>query len=1359
MKKNLPVRRALLGCVLAFFCLVVQAQKSPQQLDEIRKQVLSDPKVTAVQLSEQRQTPAIIVLNRKNGYTPAQATSVLSRLLDARPGLDILMPARGQKLGKGAEVMAYNQYYKGIRVDRAGFKAFVKDGNIAFFNGAWYDVPTSLSVQPTLSEAQALEQAKHTVGARQYAWEALQNLMLQAPNAQARQILQQELNEYLPKGELVIVKDFSRRGIDQVRLAYKFNIYAAEPLSRAWIYVDAQNGKILLVDQIIKHAGDPGRPQRVTASVNAQVQTRYAGTQQIKTKQISGTDPNSGLPLLSSHPTTEPLYIPGTSTYVLIDDTRGGGIETYDLNGLGGLPVNVDPLYTQGKSFTDADNNWTTSEHHRAPGNDGALEAENDDIAWDAHWGAEVVYDYWLAKHGRLSYDGNNAKIKNFIHYGPAYDNAFWNGTAMTYGDGSGTTAGGFKALTSLDVCGHEIGHGVCSHTADLVYSGESGAMNEGLSDIWASCIEHFAMTRGGSTVPSTAYRPFYIGEQIGANYDAPLRRMDNPKQQGNPDTYGGANWSDPGCSPNLANDQCGVHTNSGLINKWFFLLTAGSLTGTRPAGMTANQYYFGDSDDGVNDQGEPYTVNGLGFDMSEDITFMMETMLTSTATYAEARSVSIEVAKTMSGDPCSALVQSVTNAWYAVGVGDAFASPCTTFFGFINQPGTTVTEQSTTTDCNRGITINVPILVPANTTATISATGTATSGVDYQLSTTSYANTTASNQQQNVSVLIYDDALPEAIESIVLHVNITGQTNVNSTYTIDITDNDVLPVIGADSVQLLNETFSSDNTSTPFDLPANWTQILEIPQNSADPTASTGENRWGIVDGQLGITGTAASVTLPNGMYNPLSQSQTIVRTSAKIDARGLNNLRLRFKYTVQGEVDPTSPPGDVDLTRFPKLDYMAIVYSLDGTRWIELAQQPYGPFASLLPTSGTFDQTLPNALANQQFYLGFRWKNDANAGGPISVKIDDVVLKGLPKKIENDLGNGSSERVNVNGDLYFYSTQDGEVIGSLRSNDAFDFGCTSAAIEHAGNTTMILYGNNIVSQRVVRVTGANTAGGTRNYTVALYYTKEQIDNLQNVTGVPAASFNLYRITGSAYNDLGANNSNVTAMPLTYTALPNNAGGLFTASFSGSAAAASITASYVLGAQIPQSPLPVRCLDFRVTRSAGSVGLQWKVAEEETNRGFDIERSTDGVNFQAVGTVAAATTANGQYSFNDGGTSGLSQAYYRLKQLDRNGSYHYLCTILFVSFDGRSVFNIGAIYPNPGGPSAAVNITTATARKLRLEYVNVAGQVVGWQQETLAAGAARIDLRVSTLAAGSYMIRFKDDEGRVLQTQQYIKQ
>lgn len=1181
-------------CLLLTFALSVSfafSQKTPQQIEDLRKKVLADPKVKAVQISEERQTPSLIVLKEHESYSKDQASAALANYLNLRMGVDNLSPVKQTKLNSNFEVVAFQQYYKGIKVDHAGFKALIKNGQVVFFNGAWFDVPASLTVQPMLNENAALTRAKATVGAKKYAWEHVQELLEKNKgNAAAKAALEKDLNEYLPKGELVITKDFTRKGTAEMRLAYKFNVYAVEPLSRSWIYVDATDGKILLVDKIIKHVGNPSGTPAPT-SVSATVQTRYAGTQTIKTKQISGNDPNSGLPLLSSHPTTELLYIAGSPTYVLMDDTRGNGIETYDLNGLGGLPLSVAAVYTQGKSFTDMDNNWTAAEHHRSPANDGVFEAENDDIAFDAHWGAEVVYDYWLAKHNRLSYDGNNAKIKSFVHYGPAYDNAFWNGSVMTYGDGSGPTAAGFKALTSLDVCGHEIGHGVCSFTSDLVYASESGAMNEGLSDIWAACIEHFAMVRPGSTVPSTDYRPFFIGEQISASYDNPLRRMDNPKAQSNPDTYGGENWVNPVCTPNLVNDECGVHTNSGVLNHWFFLMTAGSKSGTRPAGFTPDQYYFADSDDEINDLGNSYVVNGLGFDVSEQITFLMETMLTSTATYAEARNVSIQVAASYSGDPCSSLVESVTNAWYAVGVGDKFVKPCTVTYGFILQPGGAENEASTPSGCASEKTISIPVLLPANSTATISASGTATANSDYILSTTSLSNTSSTTSKQNVNVVIKNDGVVENDESIVLTLTITnaGSNPVNKTYTITITDDDVVPVIGSADKVLLNETFTR---ADGFDDPQGWTEKLEVAETNGDP-AATGKNQWGIFGNQLAITGKegTTNTTLLAGTYNNLSESQTIIR-SPMIDARGLSVLNIKFDCTVQGEVDPTS--GSTDIENLPVFDYMRLAYSLDGVNFVELSSGDFHPFAAATPSGGTFSANLPVSLANKQFYLAFRWSNDANAGGPVSVTIDNLVVKGSPRKIENDVNHNGRENLNSGQDVYFYSIQDGEVLGNVQNNSGKDYGCTNLFVEKTGSGAFNLYqsknGLHKVSEKVVRIEASLLYRGSN--TVSLYYTEAQLSGLELASGHDRTEFSIYQVDAPAYTAAGSQNTKKYAA--VYTPLPG-VGGYYTITFTDR-----INGSYALGVPVSVSGL----LTNMQGRSIEEMPAQWKFGALYPNPG-----------------------------------------------------------------------------------------------------------------------------------------------------------
>ncbi|HUQ96189.1 MAG TPA: hypothetical protein VM010_00885, partial [Chitinophagaceae bacterium] len=360
-------------------------------MEALRQNVMKDARVQSVLLSDERQTPSVITLKPGQAYNKGQMKAALSRFLSLRPGIDDLVSVRETSLPDNIEVVEFQQYYKGIKVEHGIYKALLKNGQVRLFNGAWYEIANSAVTQAELNKATALTYARRRINAKKYATEVLAEKLKQTTNLQVKQTLQAELADADAKGELVYVKNFNKHGIAELKLAYKFNIYAAEPLSRDWVYIDAATGAVLLTDAIIKHAGDVPAP--LGTSVATTVQTRYAGSRKIFVKQVSGNDPNLGLPIVSSHPASEPTYIPGSKTWLLMDDSRGNGIETYDLNGVGGLPLSLPALYTQGKSFTDVDNNWTVTEHKRGGGEQGAFEAENDDIAWDAHWGASMVYD------------------------------------------------------------------------------------------------------------------------------------------------------------------------------------------------------------------------------------------------------------------------------------------------------------------------------------------------------------------------------------------------------------------------------------------------------------------------------------------------------------------------------------------------------------------------------------------------------------------------------------------------------------------------------------------------------------------------------------------------------------------------------------------------------------------------------------------------------------------------------------------------------------------------------------------------------------------------------------------------------
>lgn len=470
-------------------------------------------------------------------------------------------------------------YHEGIKVEFSTYTPHSKSGKLQSMSGDFYSLD-KVTTQPVLSKEQAFGRALKKIGAKKYLWDS-------AEDATA-------MNYQKPTGELVLLPMLdgptSKLKDNNLRLAYKFDIYASLPLSRGDVYIDAVTGEVLLYNAIIKHLGEYSNGSHATSAemskgkastvafVAANAATRYSGTQSIQTT-LSG------------------------SSYILSDATRGLGVQTYNSARTATYPTT---------NFTDVDNNWTATEFNNTNKDNGAL---------DAHWGAEKTYDYFSTKHGRNSYDNAGAKIKSYVHYNliaagyPDNNNAFWNGSVMTYGDGSGT--GGFDILTALDVAGHEIGHAVCSNTANLTYLNESGAMNEGFSDIWGACIEF-------SAAPTKS--TWLIGEDIERRTGhLSLRSMSNPNAEGQPDTYKGTYWY-TGTA-----DSGGVHTNSGVLNHWFYILSIGK--------------------SGTNDIGSAYNATGITIANAEKIAYRLESVyLTASSTYANARTYGIQSAVDLFG-------------------------------------------------------------------------------------------------------------------------------------------------------------------------------------------------------------------------------------------------------------------------------------------------------------------------------------------------------------------------------------------------------------------------------------------------------------------------------------------------------------------------------------------------------------------------------------------------------------------------------------------------------------------------------------------------------------------------------------
>ena len=428
-------------------------------------------------------------------------------------------------------------------------------------------MPSEIAIkQPSLSEEMALSNAKNHIGAESYKWE------LPGEEAHLKWELEDPTATYFPTAELVYIDpsfEFTKAGA--FRLAYKFDIYAHKPVYRAEVFVDAQTGEVLFENHRI-HIAD----------VVGTAQTGYVGTQSIISDSFNGG-------------------------FRLREAGRGNGVRTFDMN--------EGTNYGNSVDFTDANNVWNN------------VNANLDQYATDAHWGAEMTYDYFLNQHGRNGIDGNNMQINSYVHYDVGYFNAFWDGLRMTYGDGDG------NPLTALDICGHEMTHGVTENSAGLIYQDEYGALNESFSDIFGAAVEFVANPSSGD---------WLMGEDVGT-----LRSMSNPNAFGDPDTYDGNNWATG------AGDNGGVHTNSGVQNKWFYILVEG--------------------ESGTNDNGDAYNVPGIGLDDASAIAYRNLTVyLGQTSEYDDARFYSIQSAIDLFGG-CSPEVIACTNAWYAVGVGNPF--------------------------------------------------------------------------------------------------------------------------------------------------------------------------------------------------------------------------------------------------------------------------------------------------------------------------------------------------------------------------------------------------------------------------------------------------------------------------------------------------------------------------------------------------------------------------------------------------------------------------------------------------------------------------------------------------------------
>lgn len=280
-----------------------------------------DQNAVRVERSEITHLPKTIYFSDLASYKLDQALQVIDQYLDLGP-LTTLKLVSTQQSPAGIVVQRYMQWYQGIKVANGAVALTAKNNQLSLLTANVYQPAQAPSATPAITEAAALNSALAFTGAQKYMWQdAKAENFLKA-------ITKKSDTSYFPKGTLIWIEDRSSGKRDgQLHLAYCFNIYTKQPLSRNLVYVDAQTGNVIFTNALLKH----------TAATGASL---YSGTVGFET-----------------------IYDSGLGQYTLHDNTRGNGIVTASYNN----GTSNTSLY----DFINPNTSWTPA-----------------DQAIDAHWGA-----------------------------------------------------------------------------------------------------------------------------------------------------------------------------------------------------------------------------------------------------------------------------------------------------------------------------------------------------------------------------------------------------------------------------------------------------------------------------------------------------------------------------------------------------------------------------------------------------------------------------------------------------------------------------------------------------------------------------------------------------------------------------------------------------------------------------------------------------------------------------------------------------------------------------------------------------------------------------------------------------------
>lgn len=640
--------------------------------------------------------------------------------------------------------------------------------------------------------------------------------------------------------------------------------------------------------------------------------------------------------------------------------------------------------------------------------------------------------------------------------------------------------------------------------------------------------------------------------------------------------------------------------------------------------------------------------------------------------------------------------------------------SPPAPLIGFASKSSTQVEN----TACNaRMISVPMSVMIAPQNDAIlqITATGTATSGTDYTMGTSTVTFPSGSTAEQNVEIMLDEDAVVEEDETIELSFTILSGDDAQvdmfrNTHTITVEDDDFDPEFNSfiTATEIINDDFSNGL--------GDW-----LTTNDDDNT----DNDWYV--GSPLLLSDVAYVSNDDGAthsYNPDTEASPVLYQ--EINGNKLVNFNVSFDWECVGEQNDAV------------YDFGQLVYSInDGETFIRV---PNSPSLHTQPTVTNYSTPLPSLLDENNFLLGFQWINDGGAGTTPLV-IHEMQLTGdrrSPSAVKA-VAAASTDTKNVgpNQTVHFYAAS-GDIMATIQ-NGSFDLGCTTLEIMTDGS------GSNLeldavetdadAASKTFKVTPTENAA-TADYSITLYYTQAEIDAwiMNNSETVTADDFKLFKTTQSDGANATAGDTQIGATGRTAYNPDGTNDHKFTAAFTGF--------SVFGGGNLTAPSLATELLAFSGQKQNKAVALQWKTAEEINIDHYEVQRKASNGTFETLGKVTATGKFN--YTFTDYQPQS-GDNYYRLKVVETNGKFE-LSNIINVPFNTTII--VKNVFPNPAKNVVFLEMSELNDTPI-IQVRNYLGQLMPVQVEFLGE---RVQLATEQLAAGTYFIEIIGTAGRTVE-------